>query len=154
MGAQDNKVYPIPLFQLRDNLTPEEGAEIQRIFDTFQDKVIFKYDINELSVMSFSNDLVADKKSVPVRFDSEKTEGILTAARGNGEDDAMGGIDLNPQAMGLDISRNGNGVEMFSDPAMAARLGKGHFGGVIPVILNIMPVHDPLSAFGLNPSAP
>ncbi len=164
-GGKDNGVYPIPFFQLKDDLATAEELEIQRVFDDFQNQEILEYDIDQLSVVSFSNDLIANKKSISVNLgENNKAENINTnvssglASRSNIVRDysegLQGGINLNPQAMGMDIAKDGNGVELAFDPAMAAQFKQGDFAGVVPVILSITSVKDPLAALGLSPSTP
>ena len=52
----------------------------------------------------------------------------------------QGGIDLNGQAMGLDIEKSGRGITMTVDPAMADKLQKGDFTGLTPVIIKVTPM--------------
>ena len=67
-------------------------------------------------------------------------------------DNAMptGGIDLNAKKMGLDVTKDGKGVDMKFDPAMAAEFQKGDFTGVEGIILNIVPIASPLLLLGLE----
>jgi len=65
---------------------------------------------------------------------------------------AQGGIDLNAKNMGLDVTRQGNGVNMNFDPAMAAEFQKGNFAGVEGIILRIVPIQNPLPMLGLETS--
>ncbi|MBF0570690.1 MAG: hypothetical protein HQL12_02340 [Candidatus Omnitrophica bacterium] len=65
------------------------------------------------------------------------------------EQRALGGIDLNAKNMGLDVSRDGKGIEMKFDPAMVAEFRKGNFTGVEGIILRIVPIESPLPLLGL-----
>jgi hypothetical protein len=55
-----------------------------------------------------------------------------------------GGIDLDAKNMGLDVIRDGKGIEMNFDPAMVAEFQKGNFTGVEGIILRIVPIRNPL----------
>ncbi|MEI8012477.1 MAG: hypothetical protein WCI27_08385 [Candidatus Omnitrophota bacterium] len=84
---------------------------------------------------------------------------LVVITKDNASDDHIkdikkldGGINLNPQAMGMDVAKDGSGVELAFDPAMVARLKRGDFAGVVPVILSITSVKDPLASIGLSPS--
>ncbi|MBF0387833.1 MAG: hypothetical protein HQL20_08260 [Candidatus Omnitrophica bacterium] len=61
----------------------------------------------------------------------------------------LGGIDLNARKMGLDVAREGRGINMKFDPAMIAQFQNGDFAGVSGVILRIVPIQDPLLIMGL-----
>ena len=61
------------------------------------------------------------------------------------EKNIKGGVDLNARHMGLDVARDGKGVEMELDPAMIADFQRGDFSGVVPFIIRITPVQDPLA---------
>ena len=63
---------------------------------------------------------------------------------------APGGIDLNAQNMGLDVSKGGKGIEMNFDPAMIAEFRQGNFTGVEGIILRIVPLPSPLPILGLE----
>jgi len=69
-------------------------------------------------------------------------------------DDAMapGGIDLNAKNMGLDVTKDGKGIEMKFDPAMVAEFQSGNFAGVEGIILRIVPIASPLPILGLETS--
>ncbi|MBF0571828.1 MAG: recombinase family protein [Candidatus Omnitrophica bacterium] len=56
-----------------------------------------------------------------------------------------GGIDLNALNMGLEISREGLGVKMTFDPALLEKFKSDDFSGIVPVILKITPVKNPLA---------
>ena len=60
-----------------------------------------------------------------------------------------GGIDLNAKKMGLDVAKDGKGVEMTFDPAMVAEFRQGNFTGVEGIILKIVPIESPLALLGL-----
>jgi hypothetical protein len=60
-----------------------------------------------------------------------------------------GGIDLNARKMGLDVAKEGAGVEMKFDPAMVAEFQKGNFSGVEGIILKIIPIESPLPMLGM-----
>ena len=63
-----------------------------------------------------------------------------------------GGIDLNGNAMGLDVEKSGAGVKMNIDPAMAARFKSGDFTGLTPVILKVTPITSAAPLLGLEAS--
>ena len=63
-----------------------------------------------------------------------------------------GGIDLNAKNMEMDVAKDGRGVEMTFDPAMVAEFRRGDFTGVEGVILNIVPIANPLLLLGLEAS--
>jgi len=60
-----------------------------------------------------------------------------------------GGIDLNSQHMQMDV--NGETINLKFDPAMFAQFQRGDFSGVVPVIIQITPIQDPLALLGVNP---
>jgi hypothetical protein len=68
--------------------------------------------------------------------------------------DINGGIDLNARNMGLDVARDGKGIEMNFDPAMVAEFQKGNFTGVEGIILRIIPIQSPLPILGLGTALP
>ncbi|MEI8012987.1 MAG: hypothetical protein WCI27_11020, partial [Candidatus Omnitrophota bacterium] len=61
-----------------------------------------------------------------------------------------GGIDLNARNMGLDVDKDGKGVDMKFDPAMIAEFQQGNFTGVEGIILRIVPLQSPLPILGLD----
>jgi hypothetical protein len=63
--------------------------------------------------------------------------------------DIKGGIDLNAKNMGLDVARDGEGVEIKLDPAMVAEFQKGNFTGVEGIILRITPIQSVLPILGM-----
>ncbi len=63
---------------------------------------------------------------------------------------APGGIDFNAKNMGLDVTKDGKGIEMKFDPAMVAEFQNGNFAGVEGVILRIVPIQSPLPMLGLE----
>ncbi|MBF0386231.1 MAG: hypothetical protein HQL20_00080 [Candidatus Omnitrophica bacterium] len=65
-----------------------------------------------------------------------------------------GGIELNAKRMGLEVAKDGKGVNMTIDPAMVADFERGDFSGVVPVILQIVPIRNPLVTLGLGGDAP
>ncbi|MBF0479306.1 MAG: hypothetical protein HQL26_07460 [Candidatus Omnitrophica bacterium] len=83
-------------------------------------------------------------------WSSESSVRFVNKAAAKG-DEAMvnGGIDLNAKNMGLDISKEGKGVQMTVDPAMVAEFQKGNFTGVEGIILRIIPIQSPLPIMGL-----
>ena len=74
-----------------------------------------------------------------------KTDVVPAKAKDDGAQLPPGGIDLNARHMGLDVARDGKGVEMELDPAMIADFQRGDFSGVVPFIIRIIPVQDPLA---------
>jgi len=71
-------------------------------------------------------------------------------SRGDNAMKAPGGIDLNAKNMGLDIAKDGNGIEMKFDPAMITEFQEGNFSGVQGIILRIIPIQSPLPILGLD----
>jgi hypothetical protein len=67
---------------------------------------------------------------------------------------ANGGIDLNGNAMGLDVEKSGKGVTMIFDAAMTARFRSGDFTGLTPVIIRITPIASPAAILGLQADEP
>ncbi len=63
-----------------------------------------------------------------------------------------GGIDLNARNMGLEVARDGKGVDMKFDPAMVAEFQKGDFTGVEGIILRIVPLQSPFQVLGMEAS--
>ncbi len=75
----------------------------------------------------------------------------VAAIKGTIDNAALrGGIDLNGNAMGMDIQKSGKGVTMTFDPAMADRFRKGDFTGLTPVIIRIVPIASPAAMLGLD----
>jgi hypothetical protein len=65
-----------------------------------------------------------------------------------------GGIDLNGNAMGLDVAKSGQGVTMIFDAAMADRFRRGDFTGLTPVIIRITPIVSPAAMLGMQIEEP
>jgi phosphoglycerate kinase len=63
-----------------------------------------------------------------------------------------GGIDLNAKNMGLDIFKEGQGVEMKFNPAMVAEFQRGDFSGIVANIIRIVPIKSALPMMGLEAS--
>jgi hypothetical protein len=61
-----------------------------------------------------------------------------------------GGIDLNARNMGLDIAKEGRGIDMTFDPALIAEFQRGDFSGIEPVIVRIVPISSALPVLGLD----
>ncbi|MBF0486421.1 MAG: hypothetical protein HQL16_07910 [Candidatus Omnitrophica bacterium] len=84
----------------------------------------------------------------------ELAQPSLWKASSLSSDNAMqttpGGIDLNAKNMGLDVRRDGKGIDMRFDPALFEQFTRGDFSGVVPVILRMTPVQNPLSILNLN----
>jgi len=64
-----------------------------------------------------------------------------------------GGIDLNARNMGLDVTQEGNNIEMKFNPAMVAEFRKGNFTGVEGIILKITSIDSPLSILDMATTA-
>jgi len=63
--------------------------------------------------------------------------------------DPLGGIDLNPAQMNLQVNNNASGALQFHiDPAQLARLQ--NVSGFVPVVVNIQPMHHLREFLGLN----
>lgn len=60
-----------------------------------------------------------------------------------------GGIDLNAKNLQMDI--NGEPINLKFDPSMMAQFQRGDFSGVVPVIIQITPIQNPLPLLGINP---
>jgi len=60
----------------------------------------------------------------------------------------LGGISLNAKNMGLDITKEGQGIDMKFDPAMIAEFQRGDFSGIVPVIIRITPLRSALPLLG------
>ncbi|OGW96699.1 MAG: hypothetical protein A2Z81_01730 [Omnitrophica WOR_2 bacterium GWA2_45_18] len=65
---------------------------------------------------------------------------------------SKGGIDLNADKMNLDVDKSSTGVDIQFDPAMVAEFEAGDFTGVVPVILQIVPLASPLPLLGMEPA--
>ena len=65
---------------------------------------------------------------------------------------SKGGIDLNADKMILDVDKSSTGVDIKFDPAMVAEFEAGDFTGVVPVILQIVPLASPLPLLGMEPA--
>ncbi|MFH0754896.1 MAG: hypothetical protein V2A70_10055, partial [Candidatus Omnitrophota bacterium] len=87
-----------------------------------------------------------------VQVNEELTVKVVDAAASNMDTLVNGGIDLNARNMGLDVTRDGKGVEMKLDPAMVAEFQKGNFTGVQGIILKIVPIQSPMVFLGLETS--
>ena len=61
-----------------------------------------------------------------------------------------GGIDLNARKMGLDVTKDGKGVEIKYDAAMVAEFRRGNFTGVEAFILRITPIQSVLPILGFE----
>jgi len=86
-----------------------------------------------------------------------RDDGRLSPGSGKSDRAALaspGGIDLNAKNMGLDVTKDGQGIEMKFDPAMVAEFQKGNFTGVEGIILKIVPIQSPLPILGLDASQP
>lgn len=96
-----------------------------------------------------SFDVENDYYSLPMIVSELSVKGGRDAAMK--ADQAMpGGIDLNSKNMGLDVAKDGQGIEMKFDPAMVAEFQKGNFTGVQGIILRIVPIESPLPIFGFE----
>jgi RHH-type proline utilization regulon transcriptional repressor/proline dehydrogenase/delta 1-pyrroline-5-carboxylate dehydrogenase len=63
-----------------------------------------------------------------------------------------GGIDLNAKNMKMDVTKDGQGIDMKFDPAMIAEFQRGDFSGIVPVIIRITPISNVLPILGLQAS--
>ena len=61
---------------------------------------------------------------------------------------STGGIDLNSRSLQMDI--DGETIDLKFDPAMAAQFQREDFSGVEPIIIQIVPVQNPLALLGVN----
>lgn len=78
-------------------------------------------------------------KEAKQRFDDITAKSSSDAAMINAED-SVGGIDLNPEAMAWEVSKDGKGVEMNVDPAVLEKFKQQGIEHLTPRILNIQPV--------------
>lgn len=109
---------------------------------------------NEYAVAKGTNELVITTSMVKSEIDRKISDmamdGVTGARVQTG--DPLGGIDLNAKNMGLDIAKDGKGIQMKFDPAMVAEFQKGNFSGVEGIILRIVPIQSPLPMLGLETS--
>ena len=61
-----------------------------------------------------------------------------------------GGIELNAKKMGLEVGKDGKGVEIKYDAAMIAEFQRGNFTGVEAFILRITPIQSALPILGFE----
>ncbi|MBF0522343.1 MAG: hypothetical protein HQL24_04715 [Candidatus Omnitrophica bacterium] len=61
-----------------------------------------------------------------------------------------GGIDLNAKNLDMNVSKEGNGIEIKFDPAMVEQFKRGDFSGIVPVIIRITPIESPFPLLGLE----
>ena len=64
---------------------------------------------------------------------------------------STGGIELNAKKMGVDVAKDGKGIEIKYDAAMIAEFQRGNFTGVVPVIMGIQAISSALLILGLSP---
>jgi len=64
-------------------------------------------------------------------------------------DHVEGGIDLNSRNLQMDI--NGETIDLNFDRAMVVQFQRGDFSGVMPIIIQISPIQNPLSMSVINP---
>lgn len=86
---------------------------------------------------------------VAARNNEESLKPYLAVDHAGRIEDNVGGIDFNPSALSLKVERAGKGVAVRVDPAEVQRIKAGGVCGFTPVIIDIMPVKDMLSALGL-----
>ena len=109
-------------------------------------------------MLTVSQKEVIEQLRVDLKIPVFYKEGDLTETRDRimnvvlGQEAAMtnGGIDLNVKKMGLDVTKEGQGIRMTLDPAMVQQFQSGDFSGVAPVILQITPISGPAAILGLK----
>ncbi|MBF0531505.1 MAG: hypothetical protein HQL23_00230 [Candidatus Omnitrophica bacterium] len=62
----------------------------------------------------------------------------------------LGGVAFNGKRMGMEIAKEGSGIEFKFDPAVGAELRAGHFRGLEAIFLGITPLPSVLPLLGLN----
>jgi hypothetical protein len=78
----------------------------------------------------------------------------LNVVNKNASTDKTGGIDFNPAALNLNVTRTGSGIQVQFDPAEIQRIKTEGVSGFTPVIINITPIKSMLPALGLAPAEP
>jgi phosphoglucomutase len=152
-----------------ENMGPEDDFIARKTGSTLlvgKGAAFWKVELTADGVLKFYYD-DSDKLMFSVRMDPavyageengwsvwDKIRNVLMESLGDTTDKAstniQGGIDLNGNAMGLDIEKSGQGVKMTFDPAMSERLRKGDFTGLTPVIIQIIPIASPAALMGLQ----
>ncbi|MBF0533172.1 MAG: hypothetical protein HQL23_08805 [Candidatus Omnitrophica bacterium] len=61
-----------------------------------------------------------------------------------------GGLALNGNKMGMDVIKEGKGIEFKFNPAIGAQLRSGNFTGLQGIILQIIPIQSVLPILGMN----
>ena len=61
-----------------------------------------------------------------------------------------GGIELNSKKMGMDVAKDGRGIEIKYDAAMVAEFERGNFTGVVPEIMSIRAIPSALPILGFE----
>ncbi|MBF0619902.1 MAG: hypothetical protein HQL19_07025 [Candidatus Omnitrophica bacterium] len=90
------------------------------------------------------------KEGMLKALDALSRLGETTLLRDAAMSGANGGIDLNAKNMGLDVRKEGRGIEMKFEPDMVAEFQKGNFAGVEGIIFRIVPIQSPLPILGLE----
>jgi hypothetical protein len=108
---------------------------------------------NEYAVSKGANEVVITTGASKSEVDSKVADMAMAGKKEVAKiqtGDPLGGIDLNAKNMGLDIAKDGKGIQMKFDPAMVAEFQKGNFAGVEGIILRIVPIQSPLPILGLE----
>ncbi len=104
-----------------------------------------------LSWPMYNEDLSSKIKKITMMINELSVVGGRKADEAMNVDEVIrGGIDLNAKNMGLDVTKDGNGVEIKFDPAMVAEFQQGDFSGIVPVIIRITPIDNVLPILGLQ----
>ncbi|MFH0753685.1 MAG: hypothetical protein V2A70_03890 [Candidatus Omnitrophota bacterium] len=131
-----------PLMRMADQI--KAGGD----FDVEERRSVFKY-IDSLTLsypgaerFPLTDTISQMKVEVDTFLDNVKPDPAMKS----NEQEKMtpGGIDFNAARLGLDIVRDGRRMEMKIDPALMADFQRGDFSGVVPVILQMVPIHNPL----------
>ena len=97
---------------------------------------------------------IANPEGKPTILVVDDTEGLINAIKEHLKDQAQiapGGIELNAKKMGIDVAKDGKGVEIKYDAAMIAEFERRNFSGVVPVIMSIRAISSALPILGLLP---
>ena len=94
--------------------------------------------------------LIGDGPRKRVSTKKAQGEGKTKDGAMNADELTPGGIDLNAKTMDLEVSKDGQGVEMKFDHAMEAEFQQEDLSGVVPIIIRVIPLQSPLSIFSLS----
>ena len=101
-----------------------------------------------LVALGAANHMDAEAKKHPEFFPSDHAMSTKVPSAAN-QKNIQGGIDFNARNMQLNVG--GEEIKFHFNPAMVAQFESGDFSGVVPVIIQITPIQNPLSLSGINP---